>query len=122
MTSYSSIVFSISNELKDAIDSAGLEVTQEEPPEIHPKLFSEALGFVAENKMAPNWNRIQGYFVRHPDFLIRQNIEVIKSTLRVAEIIEKSQKCYYQIDMGLIGVVRKWDRLVSIQDLEIEPR
>ena len=48
--------------------------------------------------------------------------EVVRSGLRVAESIDESGEGNFQIDLTLTGYALRWSRLVSINDLDIEPR
>ena len=46
------------------------------PPEVDPRVLTQALSFVCETKLSPKWNRINQYLVRFPDFLDRKDIQI----------------------------------------------
>ena len=68
--------FRIPNELKDAINDAGLEISKEESPELSAFLFQSALRFMTEAKLAPEWNRVEHIYAHNADFLTKETIGI----------------------------------------------
>lgn len=86
------------------------------PPEVDPRVLTQALSFVCETKLSPKWNRINQYLVRFPDFLDRKDIQIVIPELRAKQMVNDEYKVHLSVKTDFY----RWPTLTSLDAFDID--